>query len=146
MTGALGDHLRQVFGESRVQRDVPLAPITTFKVGGRADWLVHARTGEEIRQALEIARRFALPVTVLGGGSNVLIADRGLRGLVIRVHGGDVRRIDAATIRGLKDDGKRLVTFLSERGVALDLSHTSDRLAEAVGLALGRAESFREVL
>ena len=57
MTGALGDHLRQVFGESRVQRDVPLAPITTFKVGGRAEWLVHARTGEEIRQALEIARR-----------------------------------------------------------------------------------------
>ena len=78
---------------------MPLAPITTFKVGGRADWLVHARTGEEIRQALEIARRFALPVTVLGGGSNVLIADRGLRGLVIRVHGGDVTRIDAATIR-----------------------------------------------
>ena len=99
MTGALEDRLGQVFGDSRVQRDVPLAPITTFKVGGRADWLVYARTGEEICQALEIARDFALPVAVLGGGSNVLIADRGLRGLVIRVHGGEVTRIDAATIR-----------------------------------------------
>lgn len=119
MTGALGDHLRRVFGESRVQRDVPLAPITTFKVGGRADWLVHARTGEEIRQALEIARRFALPVTVLGGGSNVLIADRGLRGLVIRVHGGEVTRIDATTIHadgGVTING--LVRWTISHGVA----------------------------
>ena len=119
MTGALGEHLRQVFGESRVRRDVPLAPITTFKVGGRADWLVHARTGEEIRQSLAIARHHALPVTVLGGGSNVIIADRGLRGLVIRVHGGEVTRIDAATIRadgGVTING--LVRWTISHGVA----------------------------
>ncbi len=44
MTDASSDRLRDVLGEARVQRDAPLAPVTTFKVGGRADWLVHART------------------------------------------------------------------------------------------------------
>ena len=83
--------LRETLGDDRVQRDAPLAPLTTFKVGGPADWLVHARSGDEIRRALrDRARRRGVPVTVLGGGSNVLIADAGLRGLVIRVHGGDV--------------------------------------------------------
>ncbi len=82
MIGAVEDRLRDAFGEARVQRDAPLAPVTTFKVGGRADWLVQARSAEDIGRALEIARAFGLPVTVLGGGSNVLIADSGLRGLV----------------------------------------------------------------
>ncbi len=119
MTGALGDHLRQVFGESRVQRDVPLAPMTTFKVGGPADWLVHARTGEEIRQALEIAR--ALRVAGDGARRRFERAHRrrGLRGLVIRVHGGEVARIDAATIRadgGVTING--LVRWTISHGVA----------------------------
>ena len=99
MTTGIGDRLREAFGEGRVQRDAPLAPVTTFKVGGRADWLVQARTGEDIRRALDVAREFAVPVTILGGGSNVLIADTGLRGLVIRIHGGDVSRVDASHVR-----------------------------------------------
>ena len=52
MTDAVARRLRDAFGDDRVRRDAPLAPVTTFKVGGRADWLVHARTGEEIRRAL----------------------------------------------------------------------------------------------
>ena len=119
MTDAVARRLRDAFGEDRVRRDAPLAPVTTFKVGGRADWLVHARTGEEIRRALVLARELGLPVTVLGGGSNVLIADTGLRGLVIRVHGGDVTRIDPDRIRadgGVTING--LVRWTISHGVA----------------------------
>ncbi len=119
MTDAIEPRLRDAFGENRVQRDAPLAPVTTFKVGGRADWLVQARTGEDIRRALVLARELGLPVTVLGGGSNVLIADAGLRGLVIRVHGGDVARIDAGRIRsdgGVTING--LVRWTISHGVA----------------------------
>jgi UDP-N-acetylmuramate dehydrogenase len=105
---ALAEDLRAAFGD-RVQEQAALAPLTTFKVGGPADWLVHARCEEDVRRALVIARFRGLPVTLLGGGSNVLIADAGIRGLVIRVHGGEVRsiapdlvRVDAGvTINGL---------------------------------------------
>ena len=119
MTDAIGRRLQDAVGEDRVRRDAPLAPVTTFKVGGRADWLVQARTREDIRRALVLARELALPVTILGGGSNVLIADSGLRGVVIRVHGGDVARIDASRIRadgGVTING--LVRWTISHGVA----------------------------
>ena len=71
---------------------MPLAPLTTFKVGGPADWLID-RTRDELPDALAIARALtACRSTVLGGGSNVLVADAGVRGLVVRLHGGDVAR------------------------------------------------------
>lgn len=119
MRSAIERRLSDAVGENRVQRDAPLAPVTTFKVGGRADWLVHARSREDISRALGVARELDLPVTVLGGGSNVLIADAGLRGLVIRVHGGDVTRIDAARVRadgGMTING--LVRWTISHGVA----------------------------
>ena len=68
-------------------------------MGGNAEWLVQARSGEEVRRILEVAGRWQQPVTPLGGGSNVLIADTGLRGIVIRIHGGGVEPLDAQRIR-----------------------------------------------
>jgi UDP-N-acetylmuramate dehydrogenase len=91
--------LRDAFGETRVRRNEPLARYTTFRVGGPADWLVELRGAAEVRQAAAIARDSGVPLTVLGGGSNVLIADEGVRGLVIRVHGGDVTDLDPAHVR-----------------------------------------------
>jgi UDP-N-acetylmuramate dehydrogenase len=95
---AFGDRLRELFGD-RATEGAPLAPLTTFKVGGPADWFVDLKSGEELRAAVMAAAGHRVPVTVLGGGSNVLVADEGVRGLVVRVHGGDVRRLDTATIR-----------------------------------------------
>lgn len=102
-----------------VERDVQLAPFTTFKVGGPADWFLHAERADAVQQALAAARADGLPVTILGGGSNVLVADGGLRGLVIRIHGGDVRAITDQGIRadaGITING--LVRWTIARGVA----------------------------
>jgi len=101
--------LERAFGVERVRRDVPLAPLTTFKVGGPADLLIETRNEAEIVQAVKLAHAAGVKVTVLGGGSNVLVADAGVRGLVIRPRGGEVTpigdrivRVDAAvTINGL---------------------------------------------
>ena len=76
--------LTEAFGD-RVRRDAPLAPLTTFKVGGAADWLVDVKSEPELRRALSIAETGGLRVTILGGGSNVLVSDAGVRGLVLRV-------------------------------------------------------------
>jgi UDP-N-acetylmuramate dehydrogenase len=101
--------VQAAFGADRVRVNVALAPLTTFRVGGPAEWLLETRSGDEIVRALRLAREANVPATILGGGSNVLVADGGIRGLVIRPRGGEVRaegegqiRADAAvTINGL---------------------------------------------
>jgi UDP-N-acetylmuramate dehydrogenase len=106
---AFASALSAAFGEGRLRHEAPLAPFTTFRVGGPAEWLLEARQSSEIVTALSIARSGGVPVTLLGGGSNVLISDAGIRGLVIRARGGEVRRVEeqlvqadaAVTINGL---------------------------------------------
>jgi len=103
----------------RIVRDAPLAPYTTFKVGGPADWLVLAFRASEVKAAIAAARDRGLPVVVLGGGSNVLVADAGVRGVVIRVHGGDAASAGEGLVRadaGLTING--LVRWTINRGHA----------------------------
>jgi UDP-N-acetylmuramate dehydrogenase len=92
--------LTAVFGAERVNRHAPLAPLTTFRVGGPAEWLIETRDNEEIVAALKAAHAAHVPATILGGGSNVLVSDAGVRGLVIRTRGGAVSRVDEAHVRG----------------------------------------------
>jgi UDP-N-acetylmuramate dehydrogenase len=90
--------LHAVFGD-RARSRVSLAPLTTFRVGGPADWLVEPRGADEMAAALRIARAHHLPVTLVGGGSNVLVADAGVRGLVVHPRGGEIRRVDPQHVR-----------------------------------------------
>jgi UDP-N-acetylmuramate dehydrogenase len=96
---ALDRALVEAFGAGRVLRQAPLAPLTTFQVGGPADCLLETRSSQEIVAALKVAHRVAVPVTMLGGGSNVLVADAGVRGLVIRPRGGQIERIGSELVR-----------------------------------------------
>ncbi len=68
-----------------VQENVPLAPLTTFQIGGPARYFVEATTAEEVKEAVAFSRSRALPLFVLGGGSNLLISDAGWPGLVLKV-------------------------------------------------------------
>ena len=76
--------LIEVLGSSRVARDVALAPFTTFKIGGPADLFFEARSADELAKAISAARRASVPYFVLGLGANILVGDKGFRGLVIR--------------------------------------------------------------
>ena len=101
--------MRSAFGADRVLSDVRLAPFTTFRVGGPAEWLIESRTSDEIVTALRLAHAAGVQVTILGGGSNVLISDAGVRGLVIRTRGGVVTKVG--------DDGVRADAALSVNGL-----------------------------
>jgi UDP-N-acetylmuramate dehydrogenase len=68
-----------------IQENVPLAPFTTLGIGGPARFLIRAATEEQIAGALEFAGARGCPVFVLGGGSNLLIADSGFDGLVLKI-------------------------------------------------------------
>lgn len=81
---AWADALRTRLDESHLRRDVPLAPYTTFQIGGPADLLYDAISASDLASAISAARELSIPWFTLGLGANVLIGDRGFRGLVIR--------------------------------------------------------------
>jgi UDP-N-acetylmuramate dehydrogenase len=69
---------------SRLRRDERLAPYTTFRIGGPADLYFEASTADELADAVLTARELDVPYFVLGLGANILVGDKGFRGLVIR--------------------------------------------------------------
>jgi UDP-N-acetylmuramate dehydrogenase len=68
-----------------IQENVPLAPLTTFKIGGPARYFVEATTVDDVKGAVAVARTRNLDVFVLGGGSNLVVSDRGWHGLVLKI-------------------------------------------------------------
>lgn len=86
-----------------ISNDIPLAPFTTFGIGGPARWFVEAANEAEIAEAVAWARERSLPLFVLGGGSNVLISDRGFPGLVLRI-----------AVKGIEQQGKHFLCGAGE--------------------------------
>ncbi|RPI49116.1 MAG: FAD-binding protein, partial [Chloroflexi bacterium] len=115
---SLAAALRATLGDESVAEGRPLARYTSLRVGGPADLLVTAASAEALRRAVSLAWEQGVPCCVLGGGSNVLVADGGIRGLVV------VNRARAASI---VEGGLR-----AESGAALA---TVARLAVSAGLA-----------
>lgn len=68
----------------KVEENYPLASLTTFKVGGPARYYATVRSEAALLEGLDFAKRRAIPILILGGGSNVLVSDSGFEGLVIR--------------------------------------------------------------
>jgi UDP-N-acetylmuramate dehydrogenase len=82
-----------------VERDFPLARLTTVRTGGDADWFARPRDAGQLGQILAWAGEEALPIGVIGSGSNLLVADEGFHGLVLKLNG------ELATVA---HDGERL--------------------------------------
>jgi UDP-N-acetylmuramate dehydrogenase len=110
--------LRTTFGD-RLQENVPLSGYTAARIGGPADALVFVRTVDELAQAAQKFWAMEIPFLLLGGGSNVLVSDKGVRGVVI------VNRV-----RQLKFDSKsELPSVHAESGVTPnDIAQRAARL------------------
>ncbi len=107
------------------RRDAPLAPMTTLRVGGPADRLVEPRSRAELIAALEAARQSVVPWLVIGNGSNLVVADAGVRGVVIRNRA-----------RGVDHDGPRLT---ADAGAPMALVVKRATAAGLTGLEWGIA-------
>jgi UDP-N-acetylmuramate dehydrogenase len=83
VTGWRGEIERRVRGE--LVRDAPLAPRSAVRVGGPADLLVRPADPDALAALLRAVRELDVPLTVLGGGANTLVADAGVRGVVVRL-------------------------------------------------------------
>lgn len=79
--------VHQNFAPERILPGALLSNYTTFRVGGPADVLVNVNSAQEIAIALRAARDAGVPATIIGNGSNLLVRDGGIRGLVIRISG-----------------------------------------------------------
>ncbi|HSO29463.1 MAG TPA: UDP-N-acetylmuramate dehydrogenase [Candidatus Sulfomarinibacteraceae bacterium] len=109
----------------RADRDAPLAKLTTMRVGGPADLLATAHNGFELRGLIRFARARGLPLFVLGRGSNVIVSDRGVRGLVVHVRA-----------EGSRVDGDR---YVAAAGVPMARAATETQKAGLSGLEFGLA-------
>lgn len=89
-------------GPMQLQENVPLAPLTTFQIGGPARYFVEAKIASEVREAVAWAQSRNLPLFVLGGGSNLLVSDAGWLGLVLKIS------IEGIEQRAGDHDGKLL--------------------------------------
>jgi UDP-N-acetylmuramate dehydrogenase len=74
--------LRAALGE-RLLANEPLARYTSFRLGGPAEWFVRANAVSELISYASLAARLDVPLTIIGGGSNILVSDAGIRGLVV---------------------------------------------------------------
>jgi UDP-N-acetylmuramate dehydrogenase len=105
-----------------IHENVALAPLTTFGIGGAARYFVEALDEKTVPEAVHWAKEKNLPLFVLGGGSNLLVADAGFQGLVIKVGicGIDWMTANVKTIvrAGAGEEWDRLVELAVERGLA----------------------------
>lgn len=100
---------------SDCKRNEPLARYTTFKIGGLADYLYEAKTKEGFIDAIQLARREQLPLFILGGGTNILIGDNGIRGLVVK------NSTQTISIRGVKGSMTKKTVFVeADSGVPMN--------------------------
>ena len=90
------------------RQHVPLAPFTTFEIGGPARWFAEATTESDIEAAVHFAAERKLRLFVLGGGSNLLVSDAGFDGLVLHI-----------ALRGVQIDGAALSAAAGEDWDAL---------------------------
>lgn len=113
--------LEHALGTDRLLRGVELAPLTTFQIGGPADLFFEARTREELAQAIQLARTHDVPYFLLGRGANILVGDRGVRGLVVH-SAADRVDIDQETCKLWVESGATVYPDVIEAAVAAGLS------------------------
>lgn len=115
--------------DSRIKYDEPMAGHTTFKIGGPADCFAEPENARECAALIELCSSTGIPVSVLGGGSNLLVADRGIRGLVLSLSRmSSIERIvacsspedrDRVFVRsGSGTSMEALVAWCAERGIS----------------------------
>lgn len=134
-------------GEVRkpLARNVPLAPFSSFRIGGPADFLFEAGTRDELTGAMGAAARAGVPFYLIGGGYNLLFADEGYRGLIIRnrAEGIDVKEGRVSALSGTS-----LAAFLQEalnRGLS-GLEFLAGIPGTVGGALFGNAGAFGQCL
>ncbi len=111
------EKLQKLLGEAKVLANEPMASHTTFRIGGAADYFVMPETTEELADVLKICKEDGVPYFILGNGSNLLVGDKGFRGVVIQLYKNfDGLQIEGTTVTAKA--GAMLIRVAKEAGKA----------------------------
>jgi UDP-N-acetylmuramate dehydrogenase len=134
-------NLLAVFGPN-LEFGKDLSTLTSYRTGGKARYFLSATSGDEIARGTQVARRLGIPFYVVGGGSNLLISDRGYDGLIIKVDVSGMRLIDPTTIEcGAGEDLMALVNFATQSGLT-GLEFAAGIWGSVGGAIYGNAGAF----
>lgn len=101
-----------------IQEKVPLAPMTSFRLGGEARYFADVKSLEELKEALEFAKEKKVDFYVIAGGTNLLISDKGFAGLIIRMKIGEIGMKNGAVEASAGTPLIKAVNFSAENGFA----------------------------
>ncbi len=80
------ENLEKIISKERIKQNEPMKNHTSFKIGGPAEFYIKITSIEELQKILEFAKKEQIKITILGNGSNVLVSDSGIKGIVIRTN------------------------------------------------------------
>ena len=98
------EKLKDIAGESQVRTDEPMSSHTTFRIGGTADYFVMPSSVEELQTIIRLLKKSDINYYVIGNGSNLLVGDKGFRGVIIQLSDAfdEVEYIDDVTVKDLQ--------------------------------------------
>lgn len=126
----------------KIQTDILLKDFTTYKIGGPAKYFFVAKSKEDLAGVLEAARSFKLKVFILGGGSNLLVSEKGFKGLVIKIDINDIELHGQEVFVGAGVDLTKLAYLLAEEGLSGLEWATGIPRATIGGAVYGHAQAF----
>lgn len=132
---SLEKSLKHMVGDTAVRCQEPMKAHTTFQIGGPADYLVEPATEAQLAEILSFCNEQGVPVMVLGNGSNMLVSDAGIRGVVIKIG----KRMNRVTVRGQQVNAQAGVTLSSLSRTLLQQSLSGFEFAAGIPGTLGGA-------
>lgn len=129
------NQLIQIIDKTRVLIDEPMKKHTTFRVGGNADYFVMPRTTEEVQKVVALCKNENLPYYILGNGSNLLVGDKGYRGVIIQIY----KEMNKITVEGECIRAQAGALLSKVGSVALEAGLTGFEFAAGIPGAVGGA-------
>lgn len=135
MNLAFYNQLIQIIDKERVLLDEPMKKHTTFRVGGNADYFVVPKTTEEVKGVVRLCKEENLPYYILGNGSNLLVGDKGYRGVIIQIY----KEMNDITVDGDRIRAQAGALLSKVGSVALEAGLTGFEFAAGIPGAVGGA-------
>ena len=135
MNLAFYNELIQIIDKERVLVDEPMKKHTTFRVGGAADYFVMPKSTEEVKRVVALCKKENLPYYILGNGSNLLVGDKGYRGVIIQIY----KEMNKITVDGDKIYAQAGALLSKVGSMALEAGLTGFEFAAGIPGAVGGA-------
>ena len=114
------DKLSNRIEQDRIYIDEPMSCHTTFRVGGMADFFVTPKNANEVKDAIEICREEGMPYYIIGNGSNLLVSDKGYRGVIVQIY----KEMNEITVEDgkVKAQAGALLSGIAAKALAAELT------------------------